>query len=84
MGSLNENDLFNTQTTGGGKGKANFLVRFKGFDNGGSDKVPGLIGDPPVDPAGDPDVVPEPATLVTVAVLGGMGLIGYRLRRKKA
>ncbi len=47
-----------------------------GDGNGGGD------GNPDGDP--DPDVVPEPATLVTVAVLGGMGLLGYRLRRKKA
>lgn len=70
----------------GGPGARNFLVRFRGFDNGGSEKVSGVVGDPRVDPDGnvESEVVPEPATLVTVAVLGGMGLIGYRLRRTKA
>lgn len=71
-----------TDTTGpGGNQQDNFIVRFKGFNNGASDKVP---DDPSGNVVGEPDVVPEPATLVTVAVLGGMGLIGYRLRRKKA
>jgi hypothetical protein len=70
-----------TDTTGGGGNQPeNFIVRFKGFNGGGSDKVP---DDPGGGIVGTPEV-PEPATLVTVAVLGGMGLIGYRLRRKKA
>lgn len=86
LGALTETDFFNLLTTGNGSGqnRVPFLVRFRGFDNGGSDKVPGGFGDPPVDPTGDPEVVPEPATMVTLGILGGMGLMAYSLRRKKA
>jgi hypothetical protein len=67
--------MTSVQLAGGGRNGSSKLSQ-DGDGNGGGD------GNGDGDP--DPDVVPEPATLVTVAVLGGMGLIGYRLRRKKA
>lgn len=54
-----------------------FAVRFRGFEDGGSDKVPGW-GDPGVTPT---DPIPEPASLITGALLLlGSGAIA---RRKK-
>jgi hypothetical protein len=74
--------LFNALTTGGGAGQENFLVRFRGFDNGGSDKVPGGFGDPPIDPVGTQEV-PEPTSLIAFAVVGSLGLFGIRKRRNR-
>jgi len=86
LSGLNTNSIFNMLTTGGGEGQANFLVRFRGFANGGSDKVPGGFGDPPVDPDGDPtpEVVPEPASIIVFTLAGGLGLLGLRKRRLSA
>ena len=54
-----------------------FAVRFRGFEDDGSDKVPGW-GDPGVTPT---DPIPEPASLITGAMLLiGSGAIA---RRKK-
>lgn len=43
----------------------NFIVRFRGFENGGSDKVPGML-------------VPAPGA---IALLGLAGIVGGRRRR---
>lgn len=67
-----------------GQGAENFLARFRGFDNGGSDKVPGDVGQilPDSPPRGEPEVptVPEPGTLAAVAALGGLGAFARRRR----
>jgi hypothetical protein len=53
-----------------------FAVRFKGFDNGGSDKVPGIPGQP-----GDPNNgVPLPSAAVGGIVLLGL-LATYKARK---
>jgi hypothetical protein len=71
-GSLNASDFLN-----GGPFDFNFIVRFRGFEDGGSDKVPAMLT--------TPNVVPLPMPLA----LGAVGLIAamvgsYRLRRKSA
>jgi len=68
--------------TDGGVGASNehfgygFLVRFRGFEDGGSDKVPGLFTKPPMDP---PVAVPLPAGawmgLATMAAIGGSSVV---------
>jgi hypothetical protein len=74
--------LSDTKTAGGG-GAQFMAVRFRGFINGGSDKVPGMpvVGGP----VGGPVPTPEPATLV----LGGLGaclacLPGLLRRRRRS
>jgi hypothetical protein len=80
---------------GDGSGDQFFVARFRGFLNGGSDKVPGSPGNPngggnpPPPPGGggggDPggggghSPVPEPSAILLWAVIGG-GLICYRRR----
>lgn len=72
-----------TNTGGPGGNQAdNFIVRFRGFNNGESDKVSDGEGGGSGDP--DPNAVPEPATMLTLGLLGAMGFVGYRLRKKKA
>jgi hypothetical protein len=52
-----------------GGGPLAFDVRFRGFTNGGSDKVPGT------------PVIPEPSTY---AILGiGLGLLGFAAKRRR-
>jgi len=69
-------DSFMSQlsTGNGGNGKqAAFLVRFRGFENDGSDKVPGLIDSPP------PAIPVPPAAWM---VLGTMGMmVAPRVRK---
>lgn len=58
-----------------------FAARFSGFADGGSDKVPGWWA-PGDTPGGGGDPVPEPASLITGALLlGGSSIMA---RRKKA
>jgi len=69
LNALTTNDFFTAYSVppGNGEGVQSFVARFRGFENGGSDKVPGI--DPPVvTPESLP--TPEPATLL----MSSMGL----------
>ncbi len=66
----------------GGGGGAQFLaVRFRGFANGGSDKVPGV----PVSggPVGAPLPTPEPTTLLLAGMGAGLACVPPLLRRRR-
>lgn len=85
LGTLTETDFFNALSTGGGGGNALstgggggaewLLVRFRGFNDDGSDKVGTAVPPPP-----PPQVVPEPGS---VLLLSG-GAVALLVRRKKA
>lgn len=66
MASLTSNDFLKTLSSGAeGGGAQSFVVRFRGFNNGGSDKVP-------VD-------LPEPGTLGVLAL--GLGFLAWQRRQ---
>ena len=78
LNSLATNDFFTTFSVppGNGESDQSFVARFRGFEDGGSDKVPGT--DPPI-------ANPEPATLLMTSV-GLAALITFcwlRQRRMK-
>lgn len=79
LSTLTEAAFLSQLTTGAGKPGEAFLVRFKGFVNGGSDKVP--LGDPNGGPTGTAEV-PEPASVLAFATITGLGLLGVRYRRR--
>ncbi len=58
--------------TGAGEGYKAFAVRFRGFEDKGSDKVPGT------------EVIPEPASLAVWGCIGLMGIPYGIYRRRKA
>jgi hypothetical protein len=72
LGSLTAGDFLATLSVppGDGEGHEAFVVRFRGFNDGGSDKVPG-------------QVVPEPATAGLVG-LGLTGLWARRFRASRS
>lgn len=83
LDTLSEQDFFNELSDGSmgaGQGTKAFAVRFRGFLDGGSDKVPGIPGMPGDPNGGNP--VPEPSTIA----LFGSGLLGmvlWRARKNK-
>jgi PEP-CTERM motif len=73
--NLADTSLESANSTGGSSSSF-FDVRFRGFKNEGSDKVPAMVTDSPVVPT------PEPTTLS----LGGLGLVmllGYGWRQRR-
>lgn len=73
LDTLSESDFFNTWSVEGSDSAA-FLVRFRGFEDEGSDKVPGTPDNPPP--------VPEPASLLLMGT--GLTTLAGILRRKTA
>ncbi|MFO0804746.1 MAG: hypothetical protein U0791_16685 [Gemmataceae bacterium] len=77
MDSLTTQDFFSTFSVppGSGEGVQAFAARFRGFECGGSDKVPGME---------QPVLTPEPATL-PISLAGLAVIVGLcRLRRVSA
>jgi hypothetical protein len=71
LGTLTNASFVNALSTGGGGGAEWLLVRFRGFENGGSDKVPGVPG----------RSVPEPASIVLLG--SGLAMIAARKKLRR-
>jgi hypothetical protein len=85
VGSLTQDDFFAELSEGPGadRGHQFFVARFRGFVDGGSDKVPAQEPQPGRPPKPRPVVhQPEPGTL-TLCGLGVLGLLGYRFWPRK-
>lgn len=76
LDTLDESSFQNTLSVppGAGQGVQFFAARFRGFEDGGSDKVPAMV-----------TAIPEPASIVMLAVAGvPAGLVVLRRRRRAA
>lgn len=71
-------NIYSDGTTGAGEGVESFVVRFRGFKDDGSDKVPNDGGGCAFQ--GGCSTVPEPASVL----LFSSGLVGAFLRRKRS
>jgi hypothetical protein len=80
--SLKVNDFISESSLGGAK-SAPMIVRFRGFDDGGSNKVPAEILELPSEgpPVGPPVVIPLPPAVWTG--LATMTLVGLVMARRK-
>jgi hypothetical protein len=73
--NLSDTSLESAMSTGGAL-SAFFDVRFRGFDNSGSDKVPAAVNEIPIVPT------PEPTTM-TLSGSGLVLLLGYAWRKRR-
>jgi hypothetical protein len=69
LNTLTTESFMNALSTGGGGGAEWLLVRFRGFEDGDSDKVPARP-------------VPEPTTLVLLGSGLAMTIVRHRMRRR--
>jgi len=71
LGALTANSFLTTLSVppGAGEGTEDFVVRFRGFPDNGSDKVPNEPGTPPI---------PEPGTMTLL----GLGLVSLGARQR--
>lgn len=71
LNNLTEASFDNTLSSGTGNGMGDqfFVARFRGFDNGGSDKVPGMTPG---------SAVPEPSSMVLMGIAGMIGLVARK------
>ena len=74
LGALTAQDFLSTLSVppGAGEGVQGFVVRFRGFPDNGSDKVPN---------GGEPPPIPEPGTLSLVGL--GLASLAARLRARE-
>lgn len=84
LNSLTASSFFSSLSVppGQGEGPEAFVVRFRGFQPRGSDKVPGVLEDP-IDPVGEITQTPEPSALLTAAGLAMLTSAWAALRRWK-
>lgn len=86
LNTLDESSFLNTFSNprGDDLAQAAFVVRFRGFNDGGSDKAPGIaVGGGGGGGGGNGGVIPEPTSLALWG-LGTLGVAAYLRRRRAA